>query len=46
MEKYEDKDLQKAVNDFIKERNAIIKKYSKKENIFKRFFKKVLTSKR
>lgn len=43
MKKYEDKNLQKVVNDFVKERNAIIQKYSKKENIFKRFFKKVLT---
>jgi hypothetical protein len=43
MKKYEDKDLQKAVDDFIKERNAIIEKHSKKENIFKRFLKKVLT---
>lgn len=43
MEKYEDKDLQKVVDDFIKERKDIVKKYSKKENIFKRFFKKVLT---
>lgn len=43
MEKYEDKDLQKVVDDFIKERKNIVKKYSKKENIFKRFFKKVLT---
>lgn len=43
MEKYEDKDLQKVVDDFIKERKAIVKKYSKKENIFKKFFKKVLT---
>ena len=43
MEKYEDKDLQKVVDDFIKERKDIVKKYSKKENIFKRFFKKLLT---
>ena len=44
MTKYEDKELQQLVDEIMKERHEIAKKYSpKKENIFKRFLKKVLT---